>query len=81
MQRQHRPSRRHSRPSLEGVLAQHGTGPYCVKCQRFISSKDAVSTGRGRLRCPACGELLERRRQGEQATDGTCQNGTPADPA
>jgi hypothetical protein len=69
MRRQHHKSQRPG-PSLEAVLQQRDRRPYCPKCRQFVKSKDAVWVGRHQSRCPACGELLERRADGDGQAQG-----------
>jgi hypothetical protein len=47
--------------SPESLLGQGAMGLYCRRCQQPVKHRHAVHAGRRRLRCPACGELLEDR--------------------
>lgn len=72
--------RSHNRPSPrspEPVLRQREGRPYCAKCQQFVKHKDAVWVGRRQCRCPACGELLERRVE-EPSAPAAAQESAPA---
>lgn len=68
MQRQKHSDSRHGISSTESILGQRGGHLYCERCRHFVGKKQAVSVGKGRFRCPACGEPLQRR-------EGPNQNG------